>query len=86
MSFGISTNFHDEGHFSFIIGEEVKEMNTTLEKGFVNLEIPEGKYAKFKVNGTTELVQNTRRYIYGTWLLNSKYERGDGRILRLQMS
>ncbi|MCR8993666.1 AraC family transcriptional regulator [Brevibacillus laterosporus] len=78
MSFGISTNFHDEGHFSFIIGEEVKEMNTTLEKGFVNLEIPEGKYAKFKVNGPAELVQNTRRYIYGTWLLNSKYEREDG--------
>ncbi|AKF95979.1 AraC family transcriptional regulator [Brevibacillus laterosporus] len=78
MSFGISTNFHDEGHFSFIIGEEVKKMNTTLEKGFVNLEILEGKYAKFKVNGTTELVQNTRRYIYGTWLLNSNYERRDG--------
>ncbi|MGG3870977.1 AraC family transcriptional regulator [Brevibacillus laterosporus] len=78
MSFGISTNFHDEGHFSFIIGEEVKEMYITLEKGFVNLEIPEGKYAKFKVNGPAELVQNTRRYIYGTWFLNSKYERGDG--------
>ncbi|MDN9010177.1 AraC family transcriptional regulator [Brevibacillus laterosporus] len=78
MSFGISTNFHDEGHFSFIIGEEVKEINTELEKGFVNLEIPGGKYAKFKVSGTTDLVQNTRRYIYGTWLLNFKYDRREG--------
>ncbi|MBG9798157.1 AraC family transcriptional regulator [Brevibacillus laterosporus] len=78
MSYGISANFDDEGHFSFIVGEEVKEINSELENGFVNFEIPEGKYARFKVNGTTDLVQSTRRYIYGTWLLNSKYERRDG--------
>lgn len=78
MSYGISTNFHDSGHFSFIVGEAVQESNTELENGFVNLEIPEGKYVEFKVNGTTDSVQNTRRYIYGTWLLNSKYERGEG--------
>ncbi|WP_017472134.1 AraC family transcriptional regulator [Amphibacillus jilinensis] len=78
MSYGISTNFHDDGHFSFIVGEEVQESNTELENGFVNFEIPGGKYAEFKVNGTTDLVQNTRRYIYGTWLPNSNYERKDG--------
>ncbi|MCR8979450.1 AraC family transcriptional regulator [Brevibacillus laterosporus] len=78
MSYGISANFDDEGDFSFIVGEEVKEINSELENGFVNFEIPEGKYARFKVNGTTDLVQSTRRYIYGTWLLNSKYERRDG--------
>lgn len=78
MAYGISANFHDDGEFSFIVGEEVQELNTELENGFVNLEIPEGKYAEFKVNGTTELVQNTRRYIYGTWLPNSNYDRKDG--------
>ncbi len=78
MAYGISTHFHDDGHFSFIIGEEVQEFNTELESGFVNFEIPEGKYAEFKVNGTADLVQNTRRYIYGTWLPNSNYERKDG--------
>lgn len=78
MSYGIATNFRDDGHFSFVVGEEVQEFNTELENGFVNVEIPEGKYAEFKVNGTTDLVQNTRRYIYGAWLLNSKYKRREG--------
>lgn len=78
ISYGISTNFHDDGYFSFIIGEEVQAFNTELEKGFVQIKIPEGKYAEFNINGTTDLIQNTRRYIYGTWLPNSNYERKDG--------
>ncbi|WP_439741750.1 AraC family transcriptional regulator [Bacillus pseudomycoides] len=78
MSYGIACNFHDDGNFSFIIGEEVQGSATELDNGFVNFEIPEGKYAEFKVNGSTDLVQNTRRYIYGTWLPNSNYERREG--------
>lgn len=78
MSYGIACNFHDDGNFSFIVGEEVQEFACELEKGFVNFEIPEGKYAEFKVNGTTDVFQNTRRYIYGTWLPNSNYERREG--------
>ncbi|MDE1376708.1 GyrI-like domain-containing protein, partial [Bacillus licheniformis] len=30
------------------------------------------------VNGSTESVQNTRRYIYGSWLMNTNYERTEG--------
>jgi AraC family transcriptional regulator len=78
MSYGVSTNFQDNGHFSFIIGEEVEDLNTEINTCFVASEIPSGKYAKFKVSGSTELVQNTRRYIYGTWLPNSNYERREG--------
>lgn len=78
MSYGIACNFHDDGNFSFIVGEEVQEFACELEKGFVNFEIPEGKYAEFKVNGAADSVQNTRRYIYGTWLPNSNYERREG--------
>lgn len=78
ISYGISTNFQDDGHFSFIIGEKVEECDPELENGFVNIEIPAGKYAKFNINGPSDLVQNTRRYIYGTWLPNSNYERTDG--------
>ncbi|MDR4329445.1 AraC family transcriptional regulator [Bacillus pseudomycoides] len=78
MSYGIACNFHDDGNFSFIIGEEVQGSAAELDDGFVNFEIPEGKYAEFKVNGSTDLVQNTRRYIYGTWLPNSNYERREG--------
>ncbi|MBD5799440.1 transcriptional regulator [Bacillus pseudomycoides] len=78
MSYGIACDFHDDGNFSFIIGEEVQGSAAELDDGFVNFEIPEGKYAEFKVNGSTDLVQNTRRYIYGTWLPNSNYERREG--------
>ncbi|MEH6979958.1 GyrI-like domain-containing protein, partial [Bacillus pseudomycoides] len=76
--YGIACNFHDDGNFSFIIGEEVQGSAAELDNGFVNFEIPEGKYAEFKINGSADLVQNTRRYIYGTWLPNSNYERREG--------
>lgn len=78
MAYGIACNFQDDGHFSFIVGEEVHQFSEELESGFVNFEIPEGKYAEFKVNGPADLVQNTRKYIYGTWLPNSNYERREG--------
>lgn len=78
FSYGISCNFHDDGQFSFIVGEAVKQQIERLESGFINLEIPEGKYAEFKVDGSIGIAQNTWRYIYGTWLPNSNYERREG--------
>jgi len=78
FAYGISTNFHDNGQFSFIIGEEVRSSTESLDNGFVQFEIPEGKYAVFTVNGAAEAIQNTRRYIYGVWLPNSNYERNEG--------
>ncbi len=78
MSYGISSYFQNNGEFSFIVGEAVQEFGSALHNGFVNYEIPEGKYAEFKVRGNADLVQNTRRYIYGTWLPNSNYERKEG--------
>lgn len=78
FSYGISCNFHYDGKFSFIVGEAVKQQVERLESGFINLEIPEGKYAEFKVDGSIGIAQNTWRYIYGTWLPNSNYERREG--------
>lgn len=78
MAYGISTNFQEDGRFSFIIGEEVEIFEEQLEKGFTHLEIPAGKYAEFTLNGTAEGIQNTRRFIYGVWLPNSNYERDTG--------
>jgi AraC family transcriptional regulator len=78
FAYGIGCNFYDDGNFSFIIGETVQQAAKKLEDGFVNFEIPEGKYAEFKVNGSVELAQNTWRYIYSTWLPNSNYERREG--------
>ncbi len=78
MSYGISCNFQDEGEFSFIIGEAIQEPVKEIPEPLVYFKIPEGKYAIFDVKGPSESVQNTRRYIYGTWLPNSNYERKEG--------
>jgi len=76
--YGISCNYRDDGRFSFVIGESVEHSATELDSGFVNMEIPEGKYAEFKVTGSVGIAQNTWRYIYGTWLANSNYKRREG--------
>ena len=78
FSQGISCNFQDDGKFSFIVGEAVNCPSDGLECGLVNLEIPEGKYAVFNVEGSVEIAQNNWRYIYKTWLPNSNYERSEG--------
>ncbi len=78
FSFGISYNYSDDGGFSFVVGETIKRPIEELESGFVNIEIPEGKYAELKINGSVGEAQNTWRYIYGIWLPNSNYERRDG--------
>lgn len=74
---GVSLNFKDDGKFSFVVGEEVANKDENLEQGFVNVEIPEGRYAQFKINGSVELSQNTWRYVYGVWLPQSGYRRRD---------
>lgn len=60
------------------MGKAIKQPIEGLGSDFVNLEVPEGKYAKFKVNGPVGMAQNTRKYIYGIWLPNSNYERKEG--------
>jgi AraC family transcriptional regulator len=72
--YGIACNYTNEDDFSFIIGVEVEAVVDAFEDGFVEFEIPQGKYAVFKAFGTVDLVQETRKYIYGTWLPNSNYE------------
>lgn len=78
FAYGIGCNFYDDGKFSFIVGETVRQAEKKLEDGFVNLEIAEGRYAVFKVAASVGLAQNTWRYIYSTWLPNSNYERREG--------
>ncbi|MFD0589476.1 effector binding domain-containing protein [Paenibacillus sp. GCM10027627] len=77
FAYGISHSYEDNGEFSYLIGEEVASF-AEMEPGFGCFEIPAGKYAAFKVNSAPELGQNTWKYIYGTWLPNSNYERREG--------
>ncbi|UFJ41112.1 AraC family transcriptional regulator [Brevibacillus humidisoli] len=78
MAYGISCNFQDDGTFSFIVGEEVEPFDGGLPDGFVHLVIPAGTYAVFQAYGGDGIVQDTRKYIYGTWLPNSNFERNEG--------
>lgn len=78
MAYGISCDFRDDGGFSFLVGEEAKRSGEMLEEGFVRFDIPGGTYAVFQAFGSDGLVQQTRTYIYGTWLPNSNYERREG--------
>lgn len=73
--YGVSCKFQDDGRFSFVVGEAVRLPVEGLEDNLVDLEVPEGKYAVFRVEGSVEMAQNTWRYIYGTWLPNSNYAR-----------
>lgn len=75
--YGINCRFKEDGKFSFVVGEAVEKPNEFSDTGFVNLEIPEGRYAEFKIKGSVETSQHTWRYIYGKWLPNSGYERRD---------
>ncbi|WP_167278637.1 AraC family transcriptional regulator [Paenibacillus lupini] len=77
FAYGISHSFHEDGAFSFLIGEEVTAF-AEVEEGFACFELPAGKYAAFRNSSMPELGQNTWKYIYGTWLPNSNYERGEG--------
>ncbi|QII47888.1 AraC family transcriptional regulator [Bacillus paralicheniformis] len=79
MCYGLSCRFQDDGGFSFIIGEAVRETAAgEVPEPLMYTKIPGGKYAVFHVNGSTESVQNTRRYIYGSWLMKTNYERTEG--------
>ncbi|ADO57287.1 AraC family transcriptional regulator [Paenibacillus polymyxa] len=78
MSYGIACRFEDNGAFSFVVGEEVEKESKELAEGFINMEIPAGKYAEFDASGSNGRVQNIRDFIYGTWLPNSNFERREG--------
>jgi AraC family transcriptional regulator len=78
FSYGVSCSFQDNGDFSFVIGEETENRSERLAEGFVRLELEAGRYAVFASSGAPANVQNVRKYIYGTWLPNSNYERREG--------
>lgn len=77
FAYGVPHAFEGDGSFSFLIGEEVTSF-AEVEEGFACLELPAGKYAAFRNGSLPELGQNAWKYIYGTWLPNSNYERAEG--------
>lgn len=75
IAYGVACHFEENGAFSFIVGEESSGASQVLEPGFTSIEIPGGLYAEFTVEGSG---QDIRKMIYGSWLLQSNYERREG--------
>lgn len=73
---GVYSNWDLEENFDFFVGAEVNP-ETSTPSGFTKQILTASKYMLFTVPGnTTEKLLSAWKYIYGTWLANSEYERG----------
>ncbi|TGL58986.1 AraC family transcriptional regulator [Leptospira sarikeiensis] len=73
---GVYSNWDLDENFDFFVGAEV-DSETLPISGFTKQVLPASKYMLFTVPGNTmEKLLNAWKYIYGTWLPNSEYERG----------
>ncbi|PKA16449.1 GyrI protein [Leptospira haakeii] len=73
---GVYSNWDLEENFDFFVGAEVNP-EVSVPSGFTKQILTASKYMLFTVPGnTTEKLLNAWKYIYGTWLANSEYERG----------
>lgn len=72
---GIYTNWDYAENFDVIIGAQVNS-DMRIPDGFVSHRIKPAKYMVFTVPGNTnEEILNGWKYIYGTWMPNTGYER-----------
>ncbi|TGL90667.1 AraC family transcriptional regulator [Leptospira congkakensis] len=72
---GIYTNWDYAENFDVIIGAQVKD-DSKVPDGFVIHRMKPTKYMVFTVPGNTnEDILNGWKYIYGTWMPNTGYER-----------
>ena len=66
-------NITDTSEFTYLACVEVSCFNHIPSK-MISKIIPSSKYAVFTHKGSLEGLKSTYAYIYGTWLLHSKYE------------
>ena len=77
ISYGIPFDYKANGEFSFLVGEETGITSNVSENSFAILELPEGEYAEFSINGSVEECQKAWRYIFSIWLPKSDYNKAD---------
>lgn len=63
--------------FTYIAGVEVTKLEDVPNR-MVGKTVPTNKYVVFTHKGTTETLQDTFNYIYGTWFPKNGYDRGSG--------
>jgi len=75
-AFGIYESYEEEGddvHFTYLCSVEVSSFEQTPE-GMTTRFIPEQVYAKFTHRGSLASLNETLKYIWGSWLPKSNYE------------
>ena len=65
--------FNEDTEFNEIVGIEVKK-HDIIPPGMVGKTLAGGKYAVFTHSGSVEFLKMTYQYIWGTWIISSKYE------------
>ncbi|SNS95224.1 transcriptional regulator, AraC family [Anaerovirgula multivorans] len=65
--------FNEDTEFNEIVGVEV-ENHDKIPPGMVAKTLAGGKYAVFTHRGRVEFLRMTYQYIWGTWIISSKYE------------
>lgn len=65
--------FNENTEFNEIVGVEV-ENHDRIPPGMVAKILAGGKYAVFTHSGSVEFLRMTYQYIWGTWIICSKYE------------
>lgn len=72
---GIYTNWDYAENFDVLIGAQVSS-DTKVPQGFITHRLKPAKYMVFTVPGNQNLdILNGWKYIYGTWMPNTGYER-----------
>ncbi|TCO77920.1 AraC family transcriptional regulator [Marinisporobacter balticus] len=65
--------FNEDAEFNEIVGVEVENYDT-IPPGMIAKALAGGKYAIFTHRGSVEFLRMTYQYIWGTWIIYSKYE------------
>jgi len=68
---------NEEETLLYLAAAEVTEFSG-LPQGMKKIEIPPTRYAVFTNKGTGDKTPYTSNYIYGTWLIRSKFKRASG--------
>jgi predicted transcriptional regulator YdeE len=75
----LSKNFKDDLSFDYFTGYVVDKINPSTSEPLISFSTPSGTYAVFKIQAKNKLffgltMALTKKYIYQTWIPNSKYE------------
>lgn len=73
MSYGVSTNCTEQGHFDYLCGVEVSDASA-IAPPFSTITLPQQRYAVFEHRDPIATIKDTYAAIWGEWLPASGYQ------------